>query len=235
VGEVRYKPYGEVRQGYPVGVMPTDRLYTGQRWDSALGLYDYRARYYDPLLGRFISADPVVREPGNPQSLNRYAYVYNNPLRYADPDGHVPVILVMMAAGAASGFLINYGFQVAANISQNGLNVQAFTDVNWASVGASAVAGAVGGAAFYGISAVIAAATGATGIGLGNIALSGQVERVMENALTGQSIGSGLGNPEDLARDAALGGVLAFVGGVADQAIIAARFPGFYSRRNHCH
>ncbi len=69
-------------------------------------------------------------EPGNPQALNRYAYVYNNPLRYTDPSGHVPVILVMMGIGTATGALINYGLQVAANISQNGLQVQAFTNVN---------------------------------------------------------------------------------------------------------
>ncbi|MDW8101236.1 MAG: RHS repeat-associated core domain-containing protein, partial [Anaerolineae bacterium] len=66
----------------------TDRRCTGQRWDSALGLYDYRARYDHPGLGRFISADPLVPEPGRPQALNRYAYVYNNPVRYTDPSGH---------------------------------------------------------------------------------------------------------------------------------------------------
>jgi len=57
-----------------------------QRWDSALALYDYRARYH-PALGRFLSADTVVPEPGNPQALNRYAYVLNNPLKYTDPSG----------------------------------------------------------------------------------------------------------------------------------------------------
>ncbi len=40
------------------------------------------------MLGRFISADPLVPEPGNPQSLNRYTYVRNNPLGYVDPTGH---------------------------------------------------------------------------------------------------------------------------------------------------
>jgi len=49
----------------------------------------YNARTYDPPLGRFISADAIVPEPGNPQSLNRYAYVKNNPLRYVDPSGHI--------------------------------------------------------------------------------------------------------------------------------------------------
>jgi RHS repeat-associated protein len=52
------------------------------------GLLYYGARYYDPALGRFISADTVVPGAGNPQNLNRYAYVRNNPLRYTDPTGH---------------------------------------------------------------------------------------------------------------------------------------------------
>jgi RHS repeat-associated protein len=66
-----------------------DRRFTGQRWEASLGLYDYRARFYDPALGRFLQPDPIVPEPGNPQGLNRYAYVYNNPLRYTDPSGHM--------------------------------------------------------------------------------------------------------------------------------------------------
>ena len=70
------------------GTSPTDYTFTGQRWDSGLGLLDYRARFYDPVLGRFVSADTLVPEPGNPQDLNRYAYVRNNPLRYTDPTGH---------------------------------------------------------------------------------------------------------------------------------------------------
>jgi len=86
VGELRYKPYGETR--YIWGVMRTDRRYTGQRWEAGLGLYDYGARYYDPLLGQFISADVVVPIPGNPQDWNRYTYVANNPLRSTDPSGH---------------------------------------------------------------------------------------------------------------------------------------------------
>jgi RHS repeat-associated protein len=87
VGEARYTPYGEMRRDYPRGVIPTDRLYTGQRAE-AFGLYDYRARYYSPGLGRFVSADTLVPSPGKPQTLNRYAYVLNNPLRHTDPSGH---------------------------------------------------------------------------------------------------------------------------------------------------
>ncbi|BCX05929.1 MAG: hypothetical protein KatS3mg053_3867 [Candidatus Roseilinea sp.] len=80
-----YHPYGSVRA--ITGTLPTDITFTGQRSD-ATGLYFYNARYYAPALGRFVSADTVVPEPGNPQDLNRYTYVRNNPLRYTDPTGH---------------------------------------------------------------------------------------------------------------------------------------------------
>jgi RHS repeat-associated protein len=63
------------------------RLFTGQRLDQS-GLYFYNARYYDPQIGRFISADTVVPDPSDPQNLNRYSYVLNNPLKYTDPSGH---------------------------------------------------------------------------------------------------------------------------------------------------
>jgi hypothetical protein len=46
------------------------------------------AREYDPSLGRWLSADTIVPDLANSQSLNRFAYVYNNPLKYTDPSGH---------------------------------------------------------------------------------------------------------------------------------------------------
>ena len=81
----RYELYGEPR--VPV-LMSTDRLYTGQVFDRNVELMYYGARYYDPALGRFVQADTIVPQPGNPQALNRYSYVLNNPLRYIDPSGH---------------------------------------------------------------------------------------------------------------------------------------------------
>jgi RHS repeat-associated protein len=54
------------------------------------GLSYYNARWYDAKLGRFLSADSLVPGPGNPQAFNRYAYVFNNPLRYTGPSGHCP-------------------------------------------------------------------------------------------------------------------------------------------------
>ncbi len=81
-----YHPYGSQRAA--AGDLPTDLRFTGQREDAGFGLYDYHARFYDPALGRFISADTIVPDPANPQDFNRYAYVRNNPLKYVDPSGH---------------------------------------------------------------------------------------------------------------------------------------------------
>jgi RHS repeat-associated protein len=81
-----YLPFGGTR--WESGATPTDFQFTGQRQEAGFGLYDYHARYYDPLLGRFVSADAVVPGVGNPQALNRYSYVNNNPLKYIDPTGH---------------------------------------------------------------------------------------------------------------------------------------------------
>jgi RHS repeat-associated protein len=61
---------------------------SGQRRDASAGLLFYNARYYDPTIGRFISADTIVPSPKNPQALNRYTYAYNNPLKFVDPSGH---------------------------------------------------------------------------------------------------------------------------------------------------
>jgi len=83
----RYYPWGTVRRG-PNNALPTDYTFTGQKLDESIKLMYYGSRYYDPALGRLLSPDTIVPEPGNPQALNRYAYVYNNPLRYTDPSGH---------------------------------------------------------------------------------------------------------------------------------------------------
>jgi len=63
--------------------------YTGKEQD-ATGLYYYGARYYDPVIGRFITRDPVKGNIMNPQTLNPYVYCLNNPLKYIDPNGESP-------------------------------------------------------------------------------------------------------------------------------------------------
>jgi RHS repeat-associated protein len=83
VGTQGYYPFGETR--YTSGSLFTDKLFTGQQM-AGLGLYNYRARYYDPALGRFLSPDSLT--PGGVEGLNRYSYTFNNPINYVDPSGH---------------------------------------------------------------------------------------------------------------------------------------------------
>lgn len=99
VAEMRYSAWGETR--FSSGETPTQRRYTGQL-AAEVGLYFYNARYYDPQLGRFISADTVVPEAvQGVQAWDRYAYTNNNPVRYTDPTGHCvgPLLAVCIAVG----------------------------------------------------------------------------------------------------------------------------------------
>jgi len=50
---------------------------------------DYKARFYSPYINRFTQPDSLIPSPANPQSLNRFGYVVNNPIRFNDPTGHV--------------------------------------------------------------------------------------------------------------------------------------------------
>ena len=68
--------------------MNTTLGYTGHETDLESGLINMNARLFDPQIGRFISADIVIPDIYNPQSLNRYSYVLNNPFKYTDPSGH---------------------------------------------------------------------------------------------------------------------------------------------------
>jgi RHS repeat-associated protein len=83
-----YDAWGNIRASASSGTMPTDIGYTGQRLDNSTGLMYYRARYYASYLNRWLSPDTIVPDPKNPQSLNRYAYTLNNPVKYIDPTGH---------------------------------------------------------------------------------------------------------------------------------------------------
>ena len=61
--------------------------YTGQEMLDQLALVHLNGRVYDPLVGRFISADPEIQDPTHSQSYNRYTYVWNNPTNDTDPTG----------------------------------------------------------------------------------------------------------------------------------------------------
>lgn len=74
-------------------------LYSGELWDDITQLQYLRARWYDPNTGRFINEDSYEGELNDPLSLNLYAYVKNNPLKFVDPSGHKEE----MGAGGGGG------------------------------------------------------------------------------------------------------------------------------------
>jgi RHS repeat-associated protein len=99
-GEMSFDPWGARRQALSGAAMDliaqlsfdtsgtTRHGYTGHEQVDPLGIIHMRGRIYDPNLGRFLQADPMVQDPFNGQSLNRYTYVFNNPLAYTDPTGY---------------------------------------------------------------------------------------------------------------------------------------------------
>lgn len=102
-GEVKqrytYDPYGSVTQVDTATGFTNPYLYAGREADTA-GLYYYRARYYSPGMGRFISEDPVGFKGGQ---LNFYAYVNGAPLNYRDPSGKF-IIEAFVGAGLGAAF-----------------------------------------------------------------------------------------------------------------------------------
>ena len=84
-----YYPFGQ--QVNTVVDAAHDRRFTGKERDAESGLDYFGARYYHSVAGRFLSVDPVLdsADPTNPQSWNRYAYTFNNPLKYVDKTGEI--------------------------------------------------------------------------------------------------------------------------------------------------
>jgi RHS repeat-associated protein len=88
--DATFTPYGEEHSTLDTCSSTgtsTNYKFTGYERDSETGLDYAFARYYSSRLGRFMSADPLAGSITNPQGLNRYAYVANNPIRLVDPSG----------------------------------------------------------------------------------------------------------------------------------------------------
>lgn len=127
-----YSPYGETTA--TANDEGNASEYTGRENDLTQAYY-YRARYYDPILKRFISSDPIGLSAG----LNFYAYANSNPVNFTDPDGNIPLPVITGAIGAAAGFFGN----IAAQLAQNG---GSWKCINWKNVGIATGVGAVSGA-----------------------------------------------------------------------------------------
>lgn len=90
VQQYAYDAFGMVTPSQPDFANPY--TYTGREWDQELGLYFYRARYYDAMEGRFISKDPIGFAGGD---VNLYRYVQNNPIMLIDPSGNSGIFTLL--------------------------------------------------------------------------------------------------------------------------------------------
>ncbi|WP_444893074.1 FG-GAP-like repeat-containing protein [Microbulbifer sp. TRSA001] len=97
VERLAYSPFGLRRlddwsDGDPTGgdpeALPTAKGFTGHEMLDQLSLVHMNGRVFDPIVGRFMSADLLIQSPYNTQSFNRYTYAFNNPLSLIDPNGY---------------------------------------------------------------------------------------------------------------------------------------------------
>lgn len=127
-----YTPYGDRILNDPAAANDS-RWYTGHVHDQDTGLTYMGARYYDPTLGRFMGVDPAAFQESAVHSFNRYSYGNNNPYRYVDPDGNIPLDTIVdagfviydfgqfLGAGAAFAVGVITGDSALQGIAQQGL------------------------------------------------------------------------------------------------------------------
>ena len=82
--------------------------------DADTALLYMQQRYYEPIAGRFLSVDPVTTDAKTGEHFNRYVYAENNPYKYADPDGQLPILLVPLALKALDAALTAADLYTAA-------------------------------------------------------------------------------------------------------------------------
>lgn len=118
-----YDAFGNVRHSSGTGV--TRLGYTGELQDQLTGLVYLRARFYHPVLGRFLQRDSFGGFPYRAQSLNRYAYTENNPVNMTDPSGHVATWLL----GAGTGAVVGSIFYLIQEDDRDGIDLS--VDISW--------------------------------------------------------------------------------------------------------
>jgi RHS repeat-associated protein len=160
-----YDPFGSLRARE--GTTPNEFLFDGQRLDSALRLYDLRARLYDPVAGRFTTRDPfdgIVFDPG---SLHPYTYAHNDPVNNSDPSGRFTLGETMVVsagigvmAGLAYAAESYYYYRSAELAFEVGVDAAfSYASLVMDAMGVGALARQVGKQIISGVSAAMAGRT----------------------------------------------------------------------------
>ena len=213
VFDATYDAWG--RQTVTRNTIGLHRGYTGHEMMPEFGLINMNGRLYDPTLGRFLSPDNYVQEPGNSQSFNRYSYCLNNPLKYTDPSGE---LFGIDDIGIALAFV---GLSAANNMITAAYSGQ--------SVWKAGALSLLGSAASYGIGAAFGGAGGmghellrAGAHGLADATLSALSGGDFLSSFVSSATSSGIGSYAQAARmgmglmgvsSAAMGGLMAWATG----------------------
>ncbi|TEB06806.1 tRNA3(Ser)-specific nuclease WapA precursor [Pelotomaculum schinkii] len=154
---------------------PNAFRYCGEYFDKETGTYYLRGRYYNPAIGRFISADSYLGKDNDPLSLNLYTYCANDPVNYNDPSGHFVFNALAAGIGAAIGGIFNTAFSVIGDLWTGDLQWNNWN--SWQShgreYGGAFITGAIGGAAAGltgGLSLLAGVGINAGAWGIGSIA-----------------------------------------------------------------
>lgn len=146
----------------PNGIL-LSRGFTGHEHIDLFGLINMDGRVYDPVIGRFLSPDPIIQNPFNLQCLNRYTYCLNNPLSLTDPSGYtwlsdnwrtivaaaVAITVSVITAGGASGLGVAV-LSGAAGGFAGGFTGAILSGANfWQAFKAGIVGGIIGGASGF--------------------------------------------------------------------------------------
>ncbi|MDX1430944.1 MAG: RHS repeat-associated core domain-containing protein, partial [Gammaproteobacteria bacterium] len=99
----RYDAWGNSRGTVGDSINPFG--FTGHERDDESGLYYFKARFYDPELGLFLTEDPVEGAPDRPPSLHRYLYAFGNPTAFIDPDGRTVQQFEVLLTAAIDKFV----------------------------------------------------------------------------------------------------------------------------------
>ncbi|MCR9252380.1 MAG: DUF6443 domain-containing protein [bacterium] len=138
-----YYPFGLTYDSYSIGGDKVKYLYNGKELHNELGLnwYHYGQRYYDPEIGRWHSGDPsAMKMP----TISPYAFAFNNPVLYEDKDGEIPIIPLLVKAGAngAADLMLQVAMNYYFDDKVSSID-EAFDNVDWIQVGRSSLEGLI--------------------------------------------------------------------------------------------
>jgi RHS repeat-associated protein len=158
----RRLPAGNADPADAIRASATDRGFTNHEHVDTLGLVNMNGRFYDPSLGRFMSADPYIQSPTSLASYNRYAYCWNNPVGCTDPTGYFNLfksvkkavssvlkssagrIAVSVAAGFYTGQAVSAWLSTTTNVGFNGAIITQTSISTGGVIGAGAAGGFAG-------------------------------------------------------------------------------------------